>query len=151
MGTCIVTPGCTNPIENQDTGACSSCGRALRKAEEQEVKELEKLKNAQKTGKLKQQKIAPVSEKMAKLLSQYSKEKKEWIKDKRCVVYPDQLATTIHHAMGRIGFADQWARDNNVPLLLDKRHWIPASLEGHTWIETHPEESKKKGWSKDRL
>jgi len=60
-------------------------------------------------------------------------------------------ATDIHHKMGRIGFADQWARDNNIPLLLDTRFWVALSRAGHTYVEEHPEWAKENGYSLNRL
>jgi len=60
-------------------------------------------------------------------------------------------ATTVHHKMGRIGFADQWARDNNISLYLDTRHWVSLSMEGHKFVEENPEWSKDNGYSLNRL
>lgn len=60
-------------------------------------------------------------------------------------------ATDVHHKMGRIGFADQWARDNNIPLLIDTRFWIALSREGHKYVEEHPEWAKENGYSLSRL
>lgn len=140
MSTCRVTPGCTNPIENQDTGACASCGAAIRKAERQHHKDAQKKRTP----------IKKVSSKLSKLQGQYSAEKLLWIRGKRCVVYPDKPATTIHHAKGREGYADQWARDNDVPLLLDKRYWIPASLEGHRFIEENRAWAEEQGFTFSR-
>lgn len=40
-----------------------------------------------------------------------------------------------HHKRGRRGF-----------LLLDKRHWMAVSKQGHRWIHSHPAEARKHGW-----
>ena len=34
-------------------------------------------------------------------------------------------ADTIEHSAGRLGFYDDWARDNNISLYLDVRFWRP--------------------------
>lgn len=59
-----------------------------------------------------------------------------------------QPTTDVHHVMKRIGFADEWARINNVPLLLDERYWLAVSREGHDWIHTNPKEAKELGYLK---
>lgn len=151
MSTCRVTPGCTNPIENQDTGACASCGAAMRKADRIATATIKKAIEKSKSLFPKQQTpIKKVSKKMSTLLGRYSAEKLLWIRGKRCAVYPDQPATTIHHMKGREGYADQWARDHDVPLLLDKRYWLPASLEGHRYIENNRAWAEEKGFTLSR-
>lgn len=62
-----------------------------------------------------------------------------------------QETTDIHHKMGRVGFADQWARINNVPLLLDTRFWLAVSRDGHRQIEENPNWAKEMGYSLNRL
>lgn len=59
--------------------------------------------------------------------------------------------TEVHHKMGRIGFADEWARLNAISLLLDIRFFLGVSHKGHRWIEENPVEAKKLGYSVDRL
>ena len=57
----------------------------------------------------------------------------------------------VHHKMGRIGFADEWARLNNIPLLLDTRFWLAVSREGHRKIEENPEWAKENNYSLKRI
>lgn len=59
--------------------------------------------------------------------------------------------TDVHHRAGRVGFADEWAIVNNIPLLLDTRFWIALSREAHQYVETHPEWAKENGYSLNRL
>lgn len=120
MITCI-TEGCKNPVENKDTGLCASCGHAERKLSRI------KLQKDQKP-------IKQFSEKRSKLNSQYSAKAKRFIKGKKCAVFPERPATQVHHMMGRVGYADEWARENEIPLLLDERYWLPTSDEGHEKI-----------------
>jgi len=87
---------------------------------------------------------------MSKALGEYSRKKKKWIKGKRCAVRPHLPATDIHHKKGRVGYADQWARDNDVPLLIDERHWLPVSRVGHMQIEENPVWARKMGYSENR-
>jgi hypothetical protein len=75
---------------------------------------------------------------MQKKLSKYAAKKAKWIKGKKCAVYPYLPAVDVHHMSGRVGYADEWARENEVPLLLDERFWLPVSRKGHTKIENNP-------------
>lgn len=61
------------------------------------------------------------------------------------------LTTDVHHKMGRVGFADEWARLNNIPLILDTRFWIALSREGHIQVEENPNWAKENGYSLNRL
>jgi len=62
-----------------------------------------------------------------------------------------QPTTELHHKMGRVGFADEWARLNNISLLIDVRYFLAVSRNGHRWIEENPAEAKEMGYSADRL
>lgn len=61
------------------------------------------------------------------------------------------MESDIHHQMGRIGFADKWARDHDISLLIDARFFLAVSRPDHRWIEAHPLEAKKLGYSLSRL
>jgi hypothetical protein len=135
-----INKDCYNPIENHTTGECASCGRARRKAEAEALKPKKEFKP-----------IKSTSDKMMADLKSYSSRKSIWIKGKMCAVYPSQKATQIHHMMGRVGYADNLAKENNVKLLLDERYWLPVCMEGHQKIEEHPVWAKIRGFSIDRL
>ena len=60
----------------------------------------------------------------------------------------NKRADTIEHTMGRKGFADDWARENNVSLLLDVRFWKPCCNEHNLELERNPELSQKYQLSK---
>ncbi|WP_213279360.1 hypothetical protein [Chryseobacterium indologenes] len=62
-----------------------------------------------------------------------------------------QETTDVHHKIGRVGFADQWARINNITLLLDTRFWLAVSRDGHRQIEENPSWAKEMGYSSNRL
>ncbi|KPE51003.1 hypothetical protein [Chryseobacterium indologenes] len=97
--------------------------------------------------------IRKVSKKQAIIDAKYIAAKIQFmgkIENKICPV-TGQETTDVHHKMGRIGFADQWARINNVPLLLDSRFWLAVSREGHRQIEENPTWAKEMGYSLNRL
>jgi hypothetical protein len=57
-------------------------------------------------------------------------------------------ATTIEHSAGRLGFYDDWARDNNISLYLDQRFWKPCCNFHNLELERNSELSKKYQLSK---
>jgi len=128
------------------TGHTASCNYSRRKAEKAAAKPPKEKKPIKKT----QSPIAKVSGKMAKLLSVYSKKKAAWIKGKRCAVELSREATEVHHQRGRVGYADQWARDNDIPLLIDERFWLPVCRSAHIEITANPEWALKEGYSLSR-
>lgn len=73
------------------------------------------------------------------------------LENKYCAVYPTQLANQIHHKKGKIGYADDWARQNNIPLLIDTRYFLAVNFDGHRKIEENPNWAKEMGFSIDRL
>jgi len=96
-------------------------------------------------------KIKQVSEKRKVENEVYSKLRKQFL-DKHPICPITKLPTTdIHHKKGRIGFADEWARNNKISLLLDQRFWIALSREGHIKVEENPEWAKENGYSLNRL
>lgn len=58
------------------------------------------------------------------------------------------VANTLEHLAGRKGFYDQWARDNNIPLLVDERFLRPCCIPHNGELETNPELAKKYQYSK---
>lgn len=102
------------------TGKCATC--------EYEARRMEKKSEAQPK---KYQRVRPRSKKRMADEAIYRKESREWLVGKKCAVYRWKDATECHHKKGRQGFADQYARDNGIPLLLDKRFWLPLSKEAH--------------------
>lgn len=55
--------------------------------------------------------------------------------------------TDIHHKRKRRGFADEWAKENNISLLIDERFWLAVSREGHKKIEDNPTWAYEMGYS----
>ena len=116
-------------------GNCASCNHALRRAERMKAPEPS-------------QPIAKVSAKQSKALNQYAKIRQKFLLGKWCAYHGKPcLPTDIHHAMGRVGFAD----DQEIPLLLDVRYFIPLCREAHKYIEENPKFAKENGYSESRL
>jgi hypothetical protein len=132
-------PDCENFKEGR-TDYCASHNHQMRKEE----KELLKPKKQPHS-------IANRSEKGKKEDSEYTKEKREFIKGKSCAVFPNLKAQDVHHKAGRTGYIDQWARDNGITALRDQRYWLPVSRKAHVLIELKPNWAKDKGFSVDRL
>lgn len=130
---------CGNVVENKDTGLCASCAALHRKAERIKLKEKKPIKK--------------VSDKLADRLKQYVIIKAKWLPGKMCCVFPDKVAIEPHHSAGRShnGYYDEWAEQNDIPLLLDVRWWKPVSREGHEKIENNPEWAKANGYSESRI
>lgn len=77
-----------------------------------------------------------VSDRQRKRLAEYSKLKREYLKQHPfCEVYPDRPATEIHHCRGRIS-----------SLLCDTRYWLAVSRVGHAFIHLNPEWARQEGW-----
>lgn len=95
--------------------------------------------------------INKVSDKRKILNTVYEKVRIEVLSEAKfvCFVYGcKNVANTVEHLMGRKGFADEWAKDNNIPLLIDKRYLKPCCLVHNGELETNPELSKKYQYSK---
>lgn len=60
------------------------------------------------------------------------------------------MSSDIHHKKGRDGYADQWARDNDISLHIDPRFFLACHRIGHTWIEANREEAMKLGYTLTR-
>lgn len=90
------------------------------------------------------------SKKGAALERRYSSISKKFLLDKICPI-TGQPATEVHHKKGREGYADEWARINDIPLLIDERFFLGVSRTGHIKIEANPEWAKQMGYSVDRL
>lgn len=79
------------------------------------------------------------SPKRAKQEREYKKLRDKWIEGKECERCGGE-ATEVHHAKGRLG-----------ALLTDTEHFVALCRACHSWVESHPAESKRLGYSKSRL
>lgn len=87
--------------------------------------------------------VNKVSENQGKLLQRYNKKRFTWLRGKKCLAtFPHECTKdkelTVHHMQSRIGFADEYARENDIPLLLDERFWFPVCISAHRFITDHP-------------
>lgn len=120
--------------------------------ENQEIDEFDQDEPPKK--KYKQKKpISKKSKKQKVLDAKYSVLRIEFLGKKENQVCPvtGEKTTDVHHMMGRVGYADDWARFNNIPLIIDVRYFLAVSRRGHQHIEENPEWAKEKGFSKSRL
>lgn len=104
-------------------------------------------KKDQKTPK-KRTAVKKISEKRSKLNPQYSKIRKDFLdqpENKFCKIKGSQcthIANTIEHRKGRRGYADDWARENGIPLLIDIRFFLASCSNCNQELERNPELSK---------
>ena len=94
--------------------------------------------------------IPKVSKKRAIENAKYTVKRLEFLgkPENRICPVTGKEATEVHHMKKRVGFADSWARVNNVTLLLDTRFWLAVSREGHIWIHNNPVEATALGYLK---
>lgn len=127
-------------IENREKMLCASCNKLDRKIAAMKVPE-------------DAEPIKKQSDEMKRIMPIYLREKKIFLRGKKCAVMPHLDAVDVHHSAGRsiTGYYDEWAEQRGICLLRDQRLWIPVSREGHIEIEKKPEWAKRMGFSEDRL
>ena len=95
--------------------------------------------------------IKKVSDKRKELNKIYEKVRIEVLSEAKFVCFIPgckNVANTIEHLAGRIGYYDDLARENNIPLLIDKRFLKPCCLAHNGELETNPKLSKQHQYSK---
>ena len=95
--------------------------------------------------------IKKVSDKRKELNIVYEKVRIEILSEAKFKCFIDgctNVANTIEHLMGRKGFADEFAKENNISLLIDKRYLRACCLVHNGELETNPELAKKYQYSK---
>lgn len=141
MIVCIVDD-CDNPVENRDNGLCATHNKLSRKKVSQPKKK---------------KRIRLASKKHVKDITEYVARKKEFFKKPKnniCCVCGQKGVDSIHHTKGKVGYADEWARENGISLLNDTRFWAPIHSfvsnprlgePCHRYIETHDEFAREIG------
>ena len=85
---------------------------------------------------------------MASSLNTYAQKKKEYLKtNPECEAHFCNCNTptehlTIHHKMGRVGYASGIKREQGVPLLQDADYFLAVCVSAHRWIEDNPAKAK---------
>lgn len=95
--------------------------------------------------------IKNVSDKRSQLNKVYQSVRIEILSEAKFVCFIDgckNVANTVEHLAGRKGYYDEWARENNIPLLIDKRFLRACCLVHNGELETNPELAKKYQYSK---
>jgi hypothetical protein len=96
-------------------------------------------------------KIPKVSGKRQLLIPVYQKVRIEVLTDAKFKCFINgctNVANTIEHTMGRVGYADEWARQNNITLYIDKRFLKSCCLHHNGELENNPELSRQYQLSK---
>jgi len=99
------------------------------------------------------QKIKPIkqySDKRKELNKVYEKLRIEVLSEAKFKCFIDgctNVANTVEHLMKRKGYADEWAKENNIPLLIDKRYLRACCLHHNGELERNSELSKKYQYS----
>lgn len=104
-----------------------------------------KSKNA-KFPKKKQYVIPKVSDKRKEINKIYEKVRIEVLSEAKFKCFIEgctNVANTVEHTAGRLGFYDDQARHDNIPLIIDKRFLKACCLHHNGELENNPELSKK--------
>lgn len=99
----------------------------------------------------KQYSIPNVSEKRKEVNKIYEKVRIEVLTEAKFKCFIDgctNVANTIEHTAGRLGFYDEQARYDNIPLIIDKRFLKACCLHHNGELENNPELSKEYQLSK---
>lgn len=144
--------GCnkSRPIVNRKNKLCNLCNKKRLGTDKKEaplkpkkVYELKRTPLKPKSSGLKSNSkpIKQVSSKQQKRLTEYNKVATEYKKSnpicERCLIAE---TSDIHHRKGRVG-----------ELLSDSKWFMAVCRPCHNWIEVHPEESRRLGYSLSRL
>ncbi len=126
---------CGNISENKDTGECASCGAARRKAERRVIKPKTPIKKVSEKRKVQLHEFVP-------------------IRDKYLFDHPDCeyhgkgcASQVVHHAAGRVGYADDYAREHDIPALIDVRYFRALCHAAHDWATETSKEAIECGIS----
>lgn len=142
MKTCI-KEGCDLPTEG-NTDFCGSHNRMNRKIAANRIKEAEKREAMLSRPQPKRIPVKKISDKRKTENEIYSRLREEFLKlNPECEVKMcgicTKVSTTAHHMKGR-GI-----------LLNETKYWLSACLPCHQYVELHPIEAMKKGFSISRL
>lgn len=130
----------SSKIENRTEELCATCNKMWRKT--RQVKAFEPAPPIKKR-----------SDIMTKMMAIYRPKAAKFLVGRMCAVIPDKKATQVHHMYNRSidEFADDWAREHNIPYLLDDRFWLPTSDEGHDKITEDSAWAWEQGFSFKRV
>lgn len=103
-----------------------------------------------KTGKnLKRSPIKKISPKMIPFLERYREKRDRYLEEHTtCEVYDcGKPSNNLHHKKGRRGYADDWARNNDIKLIEDERFFMACCETCHPQrIHEHPKWARKNGY-----
>lgn len=133
---CIID-GCKYPRWSRNSKRCKPHHQEwVRDVEGSESSLLRKKPDKKPTIKKVRQKIKHRTSKRKRQEDLYSVMRRQFLEmNPNCAVFPNKQATEVHHMMSRRG-----------DMLLDTRHWLACSTDGHRWIHANPKEAEEKGW-----
>lgn len=136
MKTCIVD-GCESLVEGR-TDMCASHGFEMRKADRTKVKEATP--------------INKISPKRRDLNQIYAQRKAKYFFDHPHCEYhgKDCKGGSLHHMGGRVGYVDDYAREHDIPALIDDRYFMNLCQVIHDWATLNSREAIEKGVSISR-
>lgn len=123
-------------------GNCATCNRAIRKGATIQPSDNNTPINKR-------------SDKTAAVERRYFSRLKTWKRGKKCAAtFPHECSDqiTCHHMVGRgTHFYDEHATEQEIPLTLDERFWMPLCLEAHQYVTEHPKFAWENGYSFKRI
>lgn len=128
---------CINMCEG-NTDFCGTHNHAIRKADRTKVKELKS--------------INKISPKRRDLNQIYAQRKAKYLFDHpRCEYHgKDCKGGTLHHMAGRQGYVDDYAREHDIPALIDDRYFMNLCPTIHNWATENSKDAIEKGISISR-
>lgn len=128
------------PLER--SGMCASCAASIRKSGRVKVSDNGKSINR-------------LSDKGKDIERRYLNRLRTWKKGKKCMArfkHDCGGGITCHHQFGRgKHFHDELAEQNEIPLTLDERWWIPLCLNAHQIVTDDSELAWREGLSYKRV
>ena len=126
-----------------NTDQCASCNARDRKAA--------KIKGADNVNGINNK-----SEKQSYWDRKYFAKLKTWKRGKKCAAkFPHDCSDALecHHMYSRSvnAYHDEWARENEIPELLDDRFWLPVCPDAHRYLTDHSDFAWANGYSFKRV
>ena len=130
-------------VENRDTQLCGSCSALARRANRTKASDNNSPINKK-------------SEKQSYWDRKYLNRLKTWKRGKKCAAtFPHDCQPGIecHHMYGRSvnAYHDEWARENEIPELMDERFWMPLCEDAHRYVTEHSKFAWANGYSFKRV
>jgi hypothetical protein len=129
---------CGKPVENRDLGLCATHAHERRRADKATVKE--------------KKPINKVSEKRRNLNPIYAQRRDKYLfNNPHCEYHgKDCKGGILHHKAGREGYVDEYARQHDIPALIDERYFMNLCQVIHDWATENSKQAIEEGISVSR-